>query len=67
MSDFAKKLGRAMKEAARASVAGGAQYTPGENIITDPDAAWNSVAQHLIEYIDRKLEGKVQTVDETVA
>jgi len=58
MSEFAQKLGRALKAAARASVARGAQYNPGEPIILDDDKAWDSVAQHLTDYIDRKLEGR---------
>ena len=64
MSDFAEKLGKALKQAARATVAHGAQYAPGENIITDDDKAWDSVAKHLIEYIDQKLGTTVDKRDE---
>jgi hypothetical protein len=51
MSDREKMvdlLGSMFHQAARASVAKGAQYAPGENISTDAEGAWKLVAETLV-------------------
>lgn len=54
-TDFADKLGIALERAARASVAAGAQYEPGETIHFDSKEAWKVLAKHLCEYIDERI------------
>jgi len=47
-------LGELLYQAARASVAKGAQYDEGENIKTDARAAWAGIAETIIDYVDQR-------------
>lgn len=47
-----KELGSMLNQAARASVAKGAAYEPGENISLDSQAAWNGVAETLVKMVE---------------
>jgi len=46
-------------QAARASVAKGAQYAPGENISTDAEGAWRVVAETLVKIAESSIIEKM--------
>jgi hypothetical protein len=52
-------LGEMLYQAARASVAKGAIYEPGDHISTDAEAAWRGIAEAIVGIVDAKFsEGK---------
>jgi len=52
-------LGTMFAQAARASVAKGAQYAPGENISTDAEGAWRVVAETLVKIAESSIIEKM--------
>ena len=48
-------LGDMLYQAARASVAKGAIYDPGENISQDAESAWHGIAEAIVSYVDQRL------------
>lgn len=53
------ELGSRMEQAARASVARGAQYDPGENISTDTEAAWKAIAESLVNMVEIEVRDAI--------
>jgi len=51
-------LGQMMYQAARASVAKGAIYDPGEHISQDAETAWKGIAEAIIEIIEQGIVAK---------
>lgn len=49
-------LGDMLAQAARASVARGAAYEPGERINIDAPDAWNAVAETIVKLVEAKVE-----------
>jgi len=53
-------LASAMQQAARASVAKGAQFAQGEQINLDTESLWHAVATGVASIIDRVVEEKLE-------
>lgn len=52
-------LAEMMSQAARASVAKGAQFAPGENISTDADGAWRGVAEVVVKLVEATVRERL--------
>lgn len=48
-------LGGMMYQAARASVAKGAVYEPGDNVSTDAAAAWRGIAEAIVGFVEQRI------------
>jgi hypothetical protein len=52
-------LGDMLYQAARASVAKGAVYDPGDNISQDAEAAWRGIAEAIVGFVEQRVaEGR---------
>lgn len=58
-SELVGALAEALQLAARASVAKGAQYVPGEQINLDVESLWHAVATGMASIVDRVVEEKL--------
>lgn len=60
------ELGSRMAQAARASVAKGAQYEPGENISTDAETAWRLIAESLVSMVEIEVRDAAAAIRKAI-
>lgn len=60
------ELGSRLAQAARASVARGAQYAPGEQISADAEGAWAGIAEHLVSLVEIEVREAVAEIRKAI-
>lgn len=55
-AELVDALAEALRQAARASVAKGAQYVPGEPLNLDVESLWKGVAEGLVKLVEKVID-----------